>query len=340
MEMKALNLLRVEESSQVGEARRLAASMGKDLGFDGVRMEQVSIVVTEMATNMIKHAGGGDLILHALQVEETSGIETLALDKGPGIRSVDESLRDGYSTSGSLGTGLGAIQRLSSLCDLYSMPGQGTVVLSRIWRQSPPAAAPPHPLEVGVVCLPVATEQACGDAWAVHQSRERALILVADGLGHGKYAAEASAEAAKVFENYVDNSPAQMIERIHVALHSTRGAAVSVAELSWGQRILRYAGVGNVSGRIFSGETARNMVSHNGTVGFEARKIQEFTYPWPEDGLLILHSDGLDTHWTLDDYPGLRGRHPALIAGVLFRDHNRVRDDSTVVAIKEARRSP
>jgi anti-sigma regulatory factor (Ser/Thr protein kinase) len=338
--MKNLNLLRVEESSQVGEARRLAASMGRDLGFDGVRIEQVSIVVTELATNMVKHAGGGDLILHALQVAETSGIEALALDKGPGIRNVGESLRDGYSTSGSPGTGLGAVQRLSSLCDLYSMPGQGAAVLSRIWRQPPPASPPPHPLEVGVVCLPVATEEACGDAWAVHQSRERALILVADGLGHGQYAAEASAKAAKTFENYVNSSPAQMIERIHAALHSTRGAAVSVAEVLWGQRILRYAGVGNVSGRIFSGKAVRNMVSHNGTVGLEARKIQEFTYPWPEDGLLILHSDGLATHWTLDNYPGLRGRHPTLIAGVLFRDHNRVRDDSTVVAIKEARSSP
>ena len=123
-------------------------------------------------------------------------------------------------------------------------------------------------------------------------------------------------------------------------MRSTRGAAVSVTEMLWDRRILRYAGVGNISGRIFSGDALRNMVSHNGTVGLEARKIVEFTYPWPEDGLLIMHSDGLATHWNLDDYPGLRGRDPALIAGVLFRDHNRVRDDSTVVVIREKRSSP
>ena len=340
MKMKNMNRLRVEESSQVGEARRLAASMGRDLGLDEVCVEHVSIVVTELATNMVKHAGGGDLILRALPVAETSGLEALSLDRGPGIGNVGESLRDGYSTTGGPGMGLGAVQRLSSLFDIYSSPGLGTAVLSRIRRQPPPASAQARPLEVGVVCLPVTTEEACGDAWALHQTRERTLIMLADGLGHGQYAAEASAAAVDIFDNYSKNSPAEMIERMHAAMRSTRGAAVAVTEMLWDRRILRYAGVGNISGRIFSGDAVRNMVSHNGTVGMEARKIEEFTYPWPEDGLLVLHSDGLATHWNLDGYPGLRGRNPALIAGVLFRDHNRVRDDSTVVVIREKRSLP
>ncbi len=334
-----MNRLRVEESSQVGEARRLAASMGWELGFDEVPIKHVSIVVTELATNLLEHAGGGDLILRALQVAETPGIEALSLDKGPGIRNVGESLRDGYSTTGSPGMGLGAIQRLSSLFDIYSRPGRGTGVLSRIWRQPPPASAPPGPLEVGVVCLPLMTEVVCGDAWALHQTRERALIMLADGLGHGRHAAEAAAAAVDIFENHTNNSPAAMIERMHVELRSTRGAAVAVTEVLWSRRVVRHAGVGNISGRLFSADDFRSMLSHNGTVGMEARKIEESTYPWPEDGLLVLHSDGLATHWNLDDYPGLRGRDPALIAGVLFRDHNRARDDSTVVVIRETRSS-
>jgi len=340
MKMKDMNRLRVEESSQVGEARRLAASMGRDLGLDEVGVEHVSIVVTELATNLVKHAAAGDLILRALQVAESSGIEALSLDKGPGIGNVGESLRDGCSTTGSPGTGLGAIQRLSSLFDIYSRPGRGTAVLSRIRRQLPPASAPLRPIEVGVVCLPVMSEEACGDAWALHQTRERALIMLADGLGHGQGAAEASAAAVDIFNNYSKSSPAEMIERMHAAMRSTRGAAVAVTEMLWGRRVVRYAGVGNISGRIFSGDAVRNMISHNGTVGMEARKIEEFTYPWPDDGLLVLHSDGLATHWNLDDYLGLRGRNPAIIAGVLFRDHNRVRDDSTVVVIRETRSSP
>lgn len=338
--MKDLNRLGVEEPSQVGEARRLVATIGRMIGFDEVRVSRASIVVTELATNLVKHAGGGDLLLRTLRYGDIHGIEIISLDKGPGIRNVGESLHNGYSTSGSPGTGLGAIQRFSSLFDIYSRPGRGTAVLSRIWRQSPPASAPARSIEVGVVCLPVMTEEACGDAWALHQTRERALIMLADGLGHGPDAAVASAAAVDIFNNHPMNSPAEMIERMHAALRSTRGAAVAVTEMLWDRRILRYAGVGNLSGRIFSGDAVRNMVSHNGTVGLEARHIVEFTYPWPEDGLLCLHSDGLASHWNLDDYPGLGGRHPVLIAGVLFRDHNRVRDDSTVVVIRETRSSP
>ena len=191
-----------------------------------------------------------------------------------------------------------------------------------------------------MVCLPVMTEEACGDAWALHQTRERALIMLADGLGHGPDAAEASAAAVDIFDNYSRNGPAEMIERMHATMLSTRGAAVAVTELLWDRRVVRFAGVGNISGRIFSRDAFHNMVSYNGTVGLEARNIVEVTYPWPEDGLLVLHSDGLATHWNLDDYPGLRGRNPALIAGVLFRDYNRVRDDSTVVVIRETRSSP
>jgi hypothetical protein len=112
---------------------------------------------------------------------------------------------------------------------------------------------------------------------------------------------------------------------------------VAVAELLWSQHLVRYAGVGNILGRIVSGESIRGMASHNGTLGLEARKIQELSYPWPDDGLIILHSDGLASRWDLEDYPGLRARHAALIGGVLFRDHNRIRDDSAVVVVRKAR---
>ena len=336
--VKDMNRQRVEDSSHVGEARRMAAAMGWELGFDDTRVGHVAIAVTELAGNLLKHGGGGELLLRTLRYGSFPGLELLSLDKGPGIRNVAESLRDGHSTAGSPGTGLGAVQRLSSLFDLYTMPGQGTALLSHFWQGSPPA--PPLPLEVGVVCLPVSGEEACGDAWVLHQSRERALVMVADGLGHGPGAAEAGAAAVKVVENHSDDAPAELIERLHAALRSTRGAAVAVAEVLWDRRSVRYAGVGNISGRIFSGEAICNMVSHNGTVGLEVRKIQEFTYPWPEDGLLVLHTDGLSARWSLDDYPGLQGRHPALIAGVLFRDHNRVRDDSGVVVLRETGKLP
>lgn len=112
--MKDLQRVRVEESSRVGEARRLATAVCRGLGFDEPLVARAAIVVTELSANLVKHAGGGELLLRSVQWPEGVGIEILSLDRGPGIRNIAECLRDGYSTAGSPGTGLGALRRLSS----------------------------------------------------------------------------------------------------------------------------------------------------------------------------------------------------------------------------------
>jgi hypothetical protein len=162
----------------------------------------------------------------------------------------------------------------------------------------------------------------------------RILILVADGLGHGQDAAEAALEAVKTFHERAALSPAAIIEAIHVALRSTRGAAVAVAEIVPSQEVVRFTGVGNVSGVVVSAEGSRQMVSYNGTAGHAVRKIQEFAYPWPAGALLILYSDGLISHLRPERYPGLIKRHPDLIAATLYRDYARGRDDATVVVAR------
>src|SRR6266545_1825047 len=129
-------------------------------------------------------------------------------------------------------------------------------------------------------------------------------------------------------------APAALIEFAHGALRSTRGAALAVADLDLSREV-RYAGIGNISGVLNAPGAVRHMVSHSGIVGHEACKIQEFVYPWSQDALLIMHSDGLATHWNLDQYPGLAGRHPSLIAGVLYRDFTRGHDDVTVIVAKK-----
>lgn len=340
MEVRESKRLHVMEPSQVGEARRLAAALSLAVGFDETRIGHVSTVVTELATNLLKHAQGGDLVLSTFQVEDQTGIAILSLDKGPGIRNINESLRDGYSTAGSPGTGLGAIQRLSTTFDLYSTPGQGVAALSRIMRQSSPVyipypSAPANAPELGMISLPVKGEEECGDTWATHQSPGRTLVLLADGLGHGHFAAEAAGEARIMFHKYAHLSPGQIIAHMHNAMRHTRGAAVAIAELILSQRILRYAGVGNISGRILSDTETHSLISYNGTVGLEARRIQEMTYPWPNGGLLIMNSDGVDSRWNLDNYPGLRRKHPTLIAGVLFCHHNRPNDDASILVFNE-----
>ena len=116
----------------------------------------------------------------------------------------------------------------------------------------------------------------------------------------------------------------------HLAAH-----ARLLAQLDLLQNRLDFAGVGNIMASITTGEARRQMVSHNGIVGSNVRRIQEFRHDWSPASLLLLCSDGLGTRWDLAQYPGLDRHHPSVIAGVLYRDFVRGRDDATVLVIRE-----
>lgn len=328
----------IRESSQTGGARRAAFMLIDRLGFKATARGKVGIVVTEIANNLVQHAQGGVMLLRAIEHPTRAGIEILSLDQGPGMANVDQCLQDGFSTSSTSGNGLGAIQRLSSLFEIYSMPNAGTALLAHLWSDESVSQPPKTPLEIGVVCLPKRGEEVSGDAWASQLDRHRGLLFVVDGLGHGQAAATAASTAVRTFYDQHHRSPQEIVEASHTDLRSTRGAALAIADIDFEQRSVCFVGIGNIAASISSLTEHRNFVSHNGTVGHEVRKIQAFTYPWYPNGLLIMHSDGLGTHWSLDQYPGLRQKHPSLIAGVLYRDFHRERDDVTVLVAKEVER--
>lgn len=326
----------VEETSKTAEARRAAREMALRLGMDEAGAEHVAIVATEACTNLLKHAGGGRILLQTSNQESNglSVLELLAVDQGPGMANLDHCLQDGYSTASSPGQGLGAIQRMSKQSDIYTLPGRGTAVLARWWSR-PTGSKPACAIHLGAVNVPKPGEDVCGDSWSAAWNDQELAIILSDGLGHGLAARLASMEAVRQLHDNPDLGPKPLLIRIHEALRSTRGAAVAIARINTAQGKLAFAGLGNIAGRIYVGSEARHsLVSMNGTAGHQCDRIQEFTYPWPEGGLLLLHSDGLSSGTTLDSYPGLANRDPALIAGVLYRDFSRHRDDATVVVAK------
>jgi anti-sigma regulatory factor (Ser/Thr protein kinase) len=325
----------VHEQSQVGEARREALSVAKKLGLDETAAGRVAIVATEVARNLYLHGGGGELVLSGLQWRNQPCVEIVAVDRGPGMQGIDKYMRDGYSTAGTPGTGLGAIARLADAFDLYSDAGKGTVLMARFLGKPEASPGGEQQLEFSAACVPHSGEELCGDAWAYQATVGGGTFLVVDGLGHGEYAAQAAQEALRIFRQYSDRTPTEILERMHAAMRSTRGAAVALTRIDVIHKSVLFAGIGNISAAIMPYGTARNMVSLNGTVGHEMRKVREFLYPWPEDAVLIMHTDGLATKWDLDTYTGLWRRAPSVIAGVLYRDFSRRRDDVTVLVARE-----
>lgn len=328
--------VQVTEPSQVGEARRLAAGFAAELHFDEISRSNLAIVVTEAANNLVKHAQQGEILLQRTAGGEPQGIEVLVLDRGPGIPDVERCFRDGYSTAGTPGTGLGAMQRLSSTFDLHSVVGTGTALLARLWQRSAPSQDSDRKPWLGAVSLPMPGETVCGDAWAAWHGPGRSVLMIADGLGHGEQAAIASREAVQAFEETSDRAPSEILRAAHARLRATRGAAMTIVEIDSNSRQLRSAGIGNVAGCIFAGGESRSLVSMPGIVGAELRRVQEFVYPWPQGAVLVLWSDGLVTQVRPDRSSGLLSRDPSLIAGALMRDHRRGRDDATVLVGREA----
>lgn len=305
--------------------------LATSLGFNETKQGELALIVTELANNLLRHASHGELFLRAMEAEEVSGVEILAVDKGPGMASVSQCLRDGYSTAGTPGNGLGAINRLSQLLEIYSRPGEGTVLLSQLWSKPPPTRPAPTLMTHSVINRPKPGQEVCGDFWGAEQQPNRHLFFLADGLGHGPEAATASRDAVRAFRKHAALRPKEILEAVHAALHGTRGAAAAVAEINLAKQEVCFAGIGNIAGTIVTPTQSQSMVSHNGIVGHQVRKVQEFFYPWIPEGILVLHSDGLSSRWQLERYPGLMVRHPGLIAGVLYRDFKRDNDDATVL---------
>ena len=325
----------VAEGSQVSEVRRAAQLLASRTGMSETGCGQVALVVSELATNLAKHARRGEILLRALggerAMDEPAGVEILAIDAGPGMADFAVSRRPGYSTTGTLGHGLSTIERQAHFFQIYTTAA-GTVALARLWRDGPTTARDWSPLDVGVVHVSKAGEDICGDDWSWRRREERLAIMVADGLGHGLLAHQAATMATRVFATRSEEAPGSVIAAVHGALRASRGAAVAMLAIDLDRGTARYAGLGNIAGAILhAAGTRQSMVSQNGTAGHTAPRVQEFSYPVAANSVVVMQSDGLATHWDLAAYPGLRLKHPSIVAGVLYRDMSRRRDDVTIV---------
>jgi anti-sigma regulatory factor (Ser/Thr protein kinase) len=330
--------IEVVESSQPSAARFAAHEMAGRAGFANEDIHRAGLIATELATNLVKHATGGEMLVRDVSRGPDPEIELIAIDRGPGIADIGRSLADGHSTSGTPGNGLGAVQRLADAFDIHSQLGVGTVVLARLRTRRSAGPAKPR-LEVAGISVPKRGETLCGDAWQVHHYPDGALAVVADGLGHGLHASEASSAAVAVVDPRNGRELSGMLQDMHSGLRHTRGAAAAIADIRPGSALMKYAGVGNISGTICDVASTRHTVSHNGTLGHVAPQFREYSYPWTAGATLVMHSDGLVSHWTLDRYRGLSLRHPAVVAAVLYRDFSRQRDDVTVLVGREAART-
>lgn len=314
--------------------RRLVAEVGARLHMSAADLGRAALVASEAATNLVKYARQGTMTVGTFTDGRSTGIELITADRGPGFADFQASARDGHSTGGSLGIGLGSIMRASNAFDVYTLEGQGSVFFSRIAKGG---VMPLNDgLRVAARSAPKRGQTECGDGWAYARAGRWQRLCVTDGLGHGPLAASASAQALEVFSKAGEaDSPADIIRRAHGRLKSTRGVVMGVVAIDSQARAAVYAGVGNIVGVLHAGGALHHLLSIDGVVGYNMRAARDYALPWAADGAAILATDGLSTRWNITRYPGLMDRHPALVAAVLYRDFARDTDDATIAVAME-----
>jgi anti-sigma regulatory factor (Ser/Thr protein kinase) len=326
-------VVRVEEAAEVGRARRVAAALAEKLGFPATRVAEIGLAVTEIGTNLHKHAHEGLVFVRSVRGTDQAAVEVVAVDGGPGIPDLARARVDGSSTTGTLGVGLGAVARLADSSAITSRPGRGTVLVARFHPHRRPQEEIPEDVAAGI-SRPIGSEEVCGDAYAVRRAPGRLSLMMCDGSGHGPLAASASRAAVRAFCELRPGPPEETVARLHEALRGTRGGALAVAELDLTARTVRFAGLGNIAASVLGGGQKRGMISVPGIAGHQARTIRAFDHELPDDAVVVLHSDGLTERWTIDHGDDLLHSPPLLIAATLLRDAGVRRDDACVLVGK------
>ncbi|WP_304225975.1 hypothetical protein, partial [Gracilinema caldarium] len=173
----------VSEIADIGHARRRAIDFCNTLmiPFSEEDRGNVAILVTELTTNIKKHAESGQIIMHPIYIGDKTGLQLFAIDHGPGFPAGTHFLQDGTSTVGTLGIGLGGIQRISKNFDFITIPGLGVILACQYW--------PSHfwkedlfgQIEIGGINVPIPNEELSGDCWTIEPLGNRYRVFLADG---------------------------------------------------------------------------------------------------------------------------------------------------------------
>jgi anti-sigma regulatory factor (Ser/Thr protein kinase) len=323
----------VEDRSHVAIVKREIHTRAVQAGFPKARVGEIDIVVSELTSNLVKYAGGGELLYRVTTCgPDNPSLEVLCLDNGPGMSDPARMLKDGVSTSNTLGQGLGAMQRLSDSFELYSLKGWGTIVYTQLAVKK----CEPTDMKSGVrICslnVPKPGETVSGDGHAVRYGKNSVGIFFADGLGHGEAAHEAVQTGLQAFESAAEQSPLEVLRYIHSQVKKTRGMVGTIAWYSKAKNEWTFCGIGNISSRTYSGLLFKNYMSYNGIIGLNIPgTMKDAHIPGEKNQHLILCSDGIRTRWDLTKYPSISKHDNIVLAACLYKDFSRRTDDASIL---------
>ena len=329
--------LAVTHLGQVPAAQAAALAFAAGLGFEERECDRIALVASELATNLVTHGGGGTLTLDVAREGGRTGIQCTAEDAGPGIADPERALTDGFSTAGGLGLGLGTVHRLMDEVEFTTPPQGGLRLVCRRWIRPPELWAGIPLLDCGVSTRPRRAAKENGDAFVVKFWAAHALVGVLDGLGHGELAQQAAQQGRLFLEEHCDHPLDRLFAGVDRVCRRTRGLVMALARFDLTASQFDFASVGNVEARLFGSDTGRNFIVRRGILGLQAPRPVVTTHAWTPAAILVLHSDGVSTHWHWQDLPLAVWAAPSEAAQRLVQTRGKPDDDATVVVVRHVR---
>ena len=324
----------LDDRSYLSVLKRDVHRLAIQSGLPEKRIAEIDIVVAELGSNILKHGGGGEVLI-MLTEHPVPAIEIIGIDNGPGITDLNRMMKDGISTTKTLGQGLGAMQRLSDYLQVYSVKGWGTIVLTRFFLKPQPVIPVKQVVEIRTILVPKPGEKVCGDGFYIGVDRTGIRLLVGDGLGHGPEANKAVNAAINSFRYCMLQELSEVIRQIHIDVKNTRGLVGTLASFNFKEQRWRVCGVGNIHTRMWTSTNAKTYLPYNGIIGHNLpRTINEQACEEGADQLLLLCSDGIRTRWDMNKYPGIFRYDMSILAAAIYKDHARKTDDMSVVIVK------
>ncbi len=330
-------IIPIRTDIDVFKANRTGRLMAKEEGFNASDRAIIEIAISELATNIIKHAVDGTISIDSI----LGGMEIVSEDRGGGMEDVDRALEGGKSSRG-FGIGLSGVKRMMDEIEIASVKDKGTRIVVRKWKVKPSHLMRPKQeytiprgglMEYGVISIPALGLDFNGDAYVIKEFGRKALMAVIDGLGHGENAYTVAQEAADyVQKNYTHDLPS-IIEGCHQALHRTRGVVLGLVRVDLEEFKVRTAGVGNIGMRA-KGKNSVRSLSTAGIVGNTIKKLIVQEFPYARGDTIFLYSDGISDRFDPEAL-NLKEMEPQETAEAIARRYGKDHDDTTILVARE-----
>ncbi len=338
-------------------------TLAKKLGFSTLCIENMQIVASEMLSNQIKYANktgmvqlwfndGLDVGINgtAKQTQRQTDnngclplpvtIDLFAMDYGAGINDIKKASQDGFTTSDTMGKGLGSVSRLAHESDLYSLTDKkgwhGVALWGRFYRSEDNK---PEHYQVGQFVRSYHDRPQNGDAILVQTSNRQLSYLHLDATGHGLEAEKIINKIKLARLNILQANAHKILSMTEQALQTTTGAAAVALKYNTASGRGEYCAVGDMRVSLLNIQATKppDLVECEvspGILGHATRSYhaQEFNLAIGE--LILSASDGIRRNWTVNDFPNLWHKHPQLICLLLGNNKGRSSDDQSIIAIR------